>query len=308
MSLLIFIALIAGLGSVWQGSASAPTAIAGEKVPGDVDCDDDVDSVDGLKVLRHTAGLPNQQPGGCPSIGSAPARVGSQGAVQGPGSMTAMSVDMALFGNSPTSVLSIQPCAQLNANGRQDAEETGVDTLTFDVTAQGIPAEASMIVFAFTLIYDSQWFTVQSEDQDFMLAALPSSDLFSGSDLQPDSDGQFFASATDIGDIGSRESGSGVLSRITISAMPETPTGQYNLALTDNLHGTPGDVGKSETHTYIPLATNNGVISINEPCAVKAMNGDVDCDGDVDSVDALRILREVAALPNELPVGCPPIS
>lgn len=35
--------------------------------------------------------------------------------------------------------------------------------------------------------------------------------------------------------------------------------------------------------------------------------GDVDCDGDVDAVDALRILRHVAALPNDLPLGCPEI-
>lgn len=32
--------------------------------------------------------------------------------------------------------------------------------------------------------------------------------------------------------------------------------------------------------------------------------GDVDCDGDVDAVDALRILREVADLGNTLPLGC----
>ncbi len=35
--------------------------------------------------------------------------------------------------------------------------------------------------------------------------------------------------------------------------------------------------------------------------------GDVDCDGDVDSVDALRILRHVAGLPVNLPPGCPKI-
>ena len=32
--------------------------------------------------------------------------------------------------------------------------------------------------------------------------------------------------------------------------------------------------------------------------------GDVDCDGDRDSVDALRILRHVAALSNPAPPGC----
>jgi hypothetical protein len=38
---------------------------------GDVDCDDDVDSVDGLLVLRFTAGLPVDLPPGCPPVGPA---------------------------------------------------------------------------------------------------------------------------------------------------------------------------------------------------------------------------------------------
>ncbi len=36
-------------------------------------------------------------------------------------------------------------------------------------------------------------------------------------------------------------------------------------------------------------------------------HGDVDCDGDTDSVDALKILRYVVGLPNNLPAGCPSI-
>jgi hypothetical protein len=36
-------------------------------------------------------------------------------------------------------------------------------------------------------------------------------------------------------------------------------------------------------------------------------HGDIDCDGDVDTVDALLILRHVAALSVNLPEGCPVI-
>jgi hypothetical protein len=36
---------------------------------GDVDCDDDVDSVDALKVLRFVAGLDYAQNDPCPDIG-----------------------------------------------------------------------------------------------------------------------------------------------------------------------------------------------------------------------------------------------
>ena len=46
----------------------APTPIA--LTQGNVDCDTDVDSVDGLKVQRHVAGLPVSQQPGCPAIGS----------------------------------------------------------------------------------------------------------------------------------------------------------------------------------------------------------------------------------------------
>ncbi len=37
------------------------------------------------------------------------------------------------------------------------------------------------------------------------------------------------------------------------------------------------------------------------------LSGDVDCDGDVDPVDALLDLRHVAQLPYTLPPGCPEI-
>ncbi len=35
--------------------------------------------------------------------------------------------------------------------------------------------------------------------------------------------------------------------------------------------------------------------------------GDIDCDGDVDTVDALHIMRFLAGLEILLPSGCPPI-
>ena len=36
---------------------------------GDVDCNDEPNSVDALKILRYTARLPVSLPGGCPEIG-----------------------------------------------------------------------------------------------------------------------------------------------------------------------------------------------------------------------------------------------
>ena len=47
-----------------------PTPEPGKYTQGDVDCDDDVDSVDALKQLRHVAGLTVPQTEPCPDIGT----------------------------------------------------------------------------------------------------------------------------------------------------------------------------------------------------------------------------------------------
>jgi hypothetical protein len=45
----------------------------------------------------------------------------------------------------------------------------------------------------------------------------------------------------------------------------------------------------------------------NEGCGPMGTVGNMDCDSDADTVDALRILRYVAGLNPNLPGGCPPI-
>ena len=52
-----------------------------EGIQGDVDCDDDVDSVDSLKILRFVAGLPFGQTEPCPDIGDALSIAGISSAV-----------------------------------------------------------------------------------------------------------------------------------------------------------------------------------------------------------------------------------
>ncbi len=49
------------------------------------------------------------------------------------------------------------------------------------------------------------------------------------------------------------------------------------------------------------------VPSRSAPAAVVVYSGDVDCNGSVDAVDALKILRHVAGLTVNLEPGCPPI-
>ena len=55
------------------GSRETP---ASKRTQGDVQCDDDVDSVDALQQLRDVAGLSTFQEDGCPDIGSAGAIFG----------------------------------------------------------------------------------------------------------------------------------------------------------------------------------------------------------------------------------------
>ena len=52
----------------------------------------------------------------------------------------------------------------------------------------------------------------------------------------------------------------------------------------------------------LPVQQQPGCPSIGSEAA--SIFGDVDCDDDVDSVDARRVLRHVAELPNNLPQGC----
>lgn len=61
----------------------SPTPTAPPEGPlwGDVDCDEDVDSVDSLKILRHVAGLPVSQDDPCTPIGEPPSDVDCDGAV-----------------------------------------------------------------------------------------------------------------------------------------------------------------------------------------------------------------------------------
>lgn len=300
------VGVLACLGTAWQ-TATPEGVLAGgaaEEAPGDIDCDGDVDSVDALKVLRHVGGLPADQPGGCPEIGANPVqRVGGQGAKVGAGSMMAMSIDMSIAGNTPTSVLNVQDCARLNANGIQDAQETAIDTLTFDLVAQGIPAKAPMISFLAELAYDGEFFDITASDVDQMLAAGDNSNLFDVSDLVPDSDGLFTASVVDTSPTGTEESGSGVLARISITAHNDAPSSDAMLVLESGAHADP------VAQLWLPQTLNDATIMVNGPCElIIGIHGDVDCDGDVDSVDGLRILRDVAALPNDLPKGCPPVS
>ncbi len=158
------------------------------------------------------------------------------------GGMDAMSIDMDPTGNTATSLGTRQSCGEALPGG----------TLTFDITAQGIPPynnngtpttlddTGGMRAYSTQLVYDEARLTVESENQAFLLAASPGSQLFPGSQFLPDQDNNnaWISTALDTSAIPPDvpESGSGVLTRVSISVSLGAPSGFYSLHLSFGIH------------------------------------------------------------------------
>ncbi len=96
-----------------------PTPPAADDLWGDVDCDDDVDSVDALKVLQHVAGIPFDQTGPCFPAGSSVTVDGAAekfGDWDCDGSVTAVdSLAVLLFVASMTPLSQTEPCPNVGS-------------------------------------------------------------------------------------------------------------------------------------------------------------------------------------------------
>lgn len=245
----------------------------------------------------------------------------------GGGSMTAMSVDTNITGNTATSLGANDTTVALNP----------CDDFTWDVTALDIPSSNPMIGLGFTLRYDASNIEILTSDPDFLLTSEPMSTLFDpGPAFIPDG---VTVSALDIAN-GAEESGSGVLARITGTVLPAAAEGNYPITLTDAAHldvlneaqlptsligatvslagSCNGDVDCSLAANSVDslkvLRHNAGLsVSQTEPCANIGIDigprnqGDVDCSGTVSSVDSLKILRAAASLSVSQTQPCPPI-
>jgi hypothetical protein len=119
-----------------------------------------------------------------------------------------------------------------------------------------------MIAFAFTLEYPSADLTVESHDPGYMLAAHQKSRTFDVSNHTPDDNenDRWSAAVADTGDkVG--ESGSGVLSRLSLSSEPGALPGLRTISLVSAAHIDP------QNQSHVPDTIYNAVISIDEPCA-----------------------------------------
>lgn len=165
------------------------------------------------------------------------------------GGMDAMSIDMDVTGNTATSLGPREDCIEVSAGA----------PVTFDVTATNIPATDPIFAFSFTLNYPSSSFSVIAADHDFLLASSASSSIFDASDPKPDSDGTFLVAVLDTG-IDAHESGSGVLSRITIDTAAAAP-GVYSLFLENAAHL---DINTGEARS--PDVVNNAFLAVDDSC------------------------------------------
>ena len=88
---------------------------------------------------------------------------------------------------------------------------------------------------------------------------------------------------------------------------PATPTPTPSPTPSPTPTAAPKTPTPTATEAPTPTSTATATPSPTPTDAPKRLQGDVDCDGDVDSVDALKQLRQVASLPVEQEPGCPAI-
>jgi hypothetical protein len=192
--------------------------------------------------------------------------------------MTAMSVDANIAGNDADTLGLNNACVSVGAGG----------SVIVDVTALEIPSSQAMIAWNFRLMFDPSALSVTDADGMFLIDVIQGSAPLTIFDLMPDMDGEFKAAAADTGGPGTSEFGSGVLARVTVAVDAGAAPGEYDLTLANAAHidGT--------NHTYLPTTVNNAKIAVDQPCPIGI--GDVDCNGAVNSIDALKILRHNASL------------
>lgn len=140
------------------------------------------------------------------------------------------------------------------------------DVVTVDVTATNVPAATAMIGFSYRIEYDESRVWVETQDQQFLLAATPGSGLLNGSQPTPDQDlnNEWIAAVADLSNWGIvlPEYGSGVLSRLSISISQSAQDGTYGLTLTAAAHV---DLMGGAN---VPDALNSAAIAVGVSCPI----------------------------------------
>ncbi len=169
-----------------------------------------------------------------------------------------VAIDTDPAGNTATSLGDTQTCNTISAGQTLDIDVT-VDSIPpwIDLNGDGtadFDDTGGMIAFQFTLLYDPNVVEVTTVNSQMLIAANGVLPVQLG-DTPPDRDGEFLLGFADFSST-TPEDGSGVLSRITLTAVG---SGQSNLDLSQT-------IVSDASNTEYPLAIGNAAVAVDQPC------------------------------------------
>jgi len=180
--------------------------------------------------------------------------------------LTTLGIDAEPGGNTATSLGPIEACTSISSGSTTD-----IDLFITDVS--------DLLGWTTNISYDPALISIDAINLAMFQAADGQSDIFNASDPIPDADGSFYASAVDLNAPPYQDSGSGVLARITVSALAP---GVSDLAISSptltDVNGLP--IGDTDGNGIFEGYLFNAQIAIDEPCP-----GDSDGDGLLDGSD-----------------------
>jgi len=180
--------------------------------------------------------------------------------------------------NTATSLGSIEACFSTTSGS-----STTVDLFITNV--------ANLLGWASYINYNPSLISITNINVKMFQAADGHSSIFNASNPTPDSDGSFYASAVDLNAPPYQDSGSGVLARITISALAPgvSPLVISETHLTDVNNNPIGDINNDDVFDGLAF---DGKIYIDQPCP----GGDSDADTILDIVDNCPLIPNPSQL------------
>lgn len=179
---------------------------------------------------------------------------------QGP----SLAIDAIPDGDGATSVEKIDSCASA-----QEGDTFNIDLIIEDVT--------DLLAWEIGLSYEPKVLEVRDRDVQMFQAANPNSQVMDTSNETPANSGRYVASAVDVADPASPDSGSGVLARITLKAVgPGTShLSLEKIDLDDDgapdqgpfLRDIAGEIiGDEDDDSFFDGSTTDAEIRVGEPC------------------------------------------
>lgn len=193
-----------------------------------------------------------------------PLPVGSPHPSLAQGQRPSLAIDAISDGDTLASVVQIDSCAMA-----QEGDTFDIDLIIEDVT--------DLLAWEVGISYDPNMLEVRERDVQMFQAANPGSQVLDTSNETPSNSGRYVASAVDVADPASPDSGSGVLARITFEAVGEgtSPLSLKEIDLNDDgapdqgpfLRDVSGEIiGDEDGDTFFDGPTTDAEIRIGEPC------------------------------------------